>query len=256
MITGTGLTFAYRDAAVVRDVSLVADEGLVTGLVGPNGSGKTTLLRMLYGALEPQSGLVSVDGHRLRDLSPRELARKVAVVVQEPQSETTATVGEAALLGRLPHLHGFARPDDEDHAVTADALDRVGVGHLGRRDFAGLSGGERQRVLIARAVAQQATHLLLDEPTNHLDIRFQHEILGLVRRLGSTTVVVLHDLNLAARYCDHLVMLDRGRIAGEGPPHEVLRPELIRDVYGIEARRIDIDGMPNLLFSPLPTHIS
>src|SRR5699024_2744014 len=125
---------------------------------------KTTLLRMLHGALEPRSGMVSVDGRPIRDLSPRELAREVAVVVQELQTETTATVGEAALLGRLPHLRGFAGPDDEDHAITADALERVGVGHLGRRGFATLSGVEQQRVLIARAVAQQATHLLLDEP--------------------------------------------------------------------------------------------
>jgi iron complex transport system ATP-binding protein len=127
----------------------------------------------------------------------------------------------------------------------------VGAAHLARRSVAQLSGGERQRVLIARAVAQESAHLLLDEPTNHLDIRYQHEVLSLVRHLGGTIVVVLHDLNLAARYCDRLVLLDRGAVAGAGTPDEVLQPDLIRRVYGIDARRVDVDGTPNLLFAPL-----
>lgn len=159
------------------------------------------------------------------------------------------------LLGRLPHLRSFARTGHDDHVAAADALQRVGAEHLARRPFSGLSGGERQRVLIARAVAQQGTHLLLDEPTNHLDIRYQHEVLDLMRRLGVTTVVVLHDLNLAARYCDRLVLLDHGRVAGTGTPQEVLEPELIRHVYGIDAQRVDVHGTPNLLFSPLTAQV-
>lgn len=255
MIAADGLTYAFGDTAVVREVSFTAADGGVLGLIGPNGSGKTTVLRMLYGSLTPSTGTVTVDGRALDSLSQRDIARRLSVVVQEEQSDTTVTVGEMVLLGRLPHLPSFARTGQDDHIAAADALRRVGAGHLARRPFTSLSGGERQRVLIARAVAQQGTHLLLDEPTNHLDVRYQHEILDLVRRLGVTTVVVLHDLNLAARYCDRLVLLDCGAVAGSGTPQEVLRPELIRHVYGIDAQRVDVHGTPNLLFSPLNAQV-
>lgn len=251
MIEASGLSYSYGSTPVVRDVSLTAMDGGVLGLIGPNGSGKTTLLRMLHGSLTPAAGHVSIDGRDLCTLSPREIARSLAVVVQEEQSEMALTVGEMVLLGRTPHLRSFARAGRRDHVAAGQALQRVGAAHLARRTVAELSGGERQRVLIARAVAQESAHLLLDEPTNHLDIRFQHEVLTLVRTLGGTTVVVLHDLNLAARYCDRLVLLDRGEVAGAGTPDQVLDPDLIRRVYGIDAQRVDRDGTPNLLFSPL-----
>lgn len=255
MIEASGLTFSYGGTPVVRDVSLTAADGGMLGLIGPNGSGKTTLLRMLHGSLAPAHGHVTIDGRELSALTPREVARSVAVVVQEEQSEMTLTVGEMVLLGRTPHLRSFARAGRKDHVAAGQALQRVGAAHLARRTVAELSGGERQRVLIARAVAQESDHLLLDEPTNHLDIRYQHEVLTLIRQLGGTTVVVLHDLNLAARYCDRLVLLDRGGVAGMGTPVEVLAPDLIRRVYGIDAQRVDQDGTPNLLFSPLTPEV-
>jgi iron complex transport system ATP-binding protein len=251
MIAASGLSFAYGDTTVVRDVSLTAEDGGVLGLIGPNGSGKTTLLRMLHGSLAPGQGHVTIDGQELGSLSQRDIARSLAVVVQEEQSEMSLTVGEMVLLGRTPHLRSFARAGHRDHVAAGRALQRVGAAHLARRSVAQLSGGERQRVLIARAVAQESAHLLLDGPANHLDIRYQHEVLSLVRHLGGTIVVVLHDLNLAARYCDRLVLLDRGAVAGAGTPDEVLQPDLIRRVYGIDARRVDVDGTPNLLFAPL-----
>ena len=161
------------------------------------------------------------------------------------------TVADTVLLGRAPHLATFQRPSRDDHRIAAAALTRVGVRHLADRVFAGLSGGEKQRVLIARALTQQADHLLLDEPTNHLDIRYQHEVLQLVRRLEVTTVVVLHDLNLAARYCDELVLLDAGRVAAAGTPDAVLRPEVLEPVYGIGVRRVPTDDGVQLLFRPL-----
>lgn len=137
-----------------------------------------------------------------------------------------------------------------DEEVAWTSLQRVGATHLGPRSFAGLSGGEKQRVLIARALTQQADHLLLDEPTNHLDIRYQHEILALVKDLGKTAVVVLHDLNLAARYCDDLVLLEHGRLAGSGAASEVIDSDLLERVYGIGVRRVDLDGEAHLLFRP------
>ncbi|GIE76305.1 hypothetical protein Aph02nite_22550 [Actinoplanes philippinensis] len=202
MIEADAVSWRYGANPVVDGVGVVARPGRVLGLIGPNGSGKTTLLRLLHGALRSPTGRVTVDGDTLASLSPRESARRMAVLVQETTGETALTVAEMVLLGRGPHLSTFQRAGATDHEVAARCLSRVGAAHLAARRFAGLSGGERQRVLIARALAQEATHLLLDEPTNHLDIRYQHEILRLVRGLGTCSIVVLHDLNLAARYCD------------------------------------------------------
>ncbi|MGO2111514.1 MAG: ABC transporter ATP-binding protein, partial [Pseudoclavibacter sp.] len=152
---------------------------------------------------------------------------------------------------RSPRLSGWSDYREADEIAAADAMARAGVTDLAHRTIDDLSGGERQRVLIARALAQEASHLLLDEPTNHLDVRYQHEILSLVRELPLTTIVVLHDLNLAARYCDVLVLLERGRVVASGAPDEVLTPETLQPVYGIDVRRLDLDGVPQLVFAPL-----
>ncbi|PZG24042.1 histidinol phosphatase [Micromonospora craterilacus] len=251
MIQATGVSWRYGANPVIDGVSVTARPGRVLGLIGPNGSGKTTLLRLLYGALRSGTGQVLVNGDELSGLPSREAARRLAVVVQETGGETALTVAELVLLGRGPHLSTFQRAGRADHEIAARCLARVGATHLGARAFGQLSGGERQRVLIARALAQQATHLLLDEPTNHLDIRYQHEILHLVRNLDTCAVVVLHDLNLAARYCDDLVLLGRGGVVAAGTTDEVLDPTVLEPVYGIGIRRLDLDGAIHLLFQPI-----
>ncbi len=253
MIVAEGLRFGYGDHAVLHDVALQARPGRVLGLLGPNGSGKTTALRTLYGSLRPQAGRVTLDGRPLRALSPREISQRVAVVVQESDADSMLTVREMVTLGRLPRLSTFQRTGAADHRAVDAALARVGGTHLARRRFAELSGGERQRVLVARALAQESDFLLLDEPTNHLDIRYQHEVLHLVRTVATSAVVVLHDLNLAARYCDDLVLLDRGRVARSGSPAEVLDPDLLERVYGIGVTRTEAAGHLQLLFHPLTT---
>ena len=251
VITAENISFAYGDTVVLDGVRLSAAPGRVVGLIGPNGSGKTTLLRTLYPALAPRAGLVSLDDTPLEALPRREVARRLAVVVQEGTTELPLTVAETVLLGRSPHLTTFQRYSAQDYRIAAAALAEVGARHLADRVFAGLSGGEKQRVLIGRALAQQADHLLLDEPTNHLDIRYQHEVLQLVRALEVTTIVVLHDLNLAARYCDQVVLLERGRVKAAGTPDEVLRPEILEPVYHIGVQRVLSDGELQLLFRPL-----
>ncbi|GAB2626946.1 ABC transporter ATPase [Paractinoplanes abujensis] len=251
MIRAAEVSWRYGATPVIEGVSVTARPGRVLGLIGPNGSGKTTLLRLLYGALRSPTGRVTVDDDPLSRLSARETALRMAVVVQETGGETALSVAETVLLGRSPHLSTFQRTGKTDHEIAARCLARVGATHLGPRAFAGLSGGERQRVLIARALAQQATHLLLDEPTNHLDIRYQHEVLGLVRGLGTCSVVVLHDLNLAARYCDDLVLLGAGGVVAAGTVDEVLDPATLEPVYGIGIKRIELDGHLHLLFHPL-----
>ncbi|RMI09331.1 ABC transporter ATP-binding protein [Cellulomonas triticagri] len=244
MIEAHHLHHAYGRRPVLRGVDLRAGQGEVVGLVGPNGSGKSTLVRALYGAITPDRGSVVLDGVPLGALRRREVARRVAVVVQDAAQELPLSVADVVELGTLPHRRPGRARDDR---VVAQALRRVGVDHLADRMVGALSGGERQRVLVARALAQQTSHLLLDEPTNHLDIRYQHEVLALVRDLGLTTVVVLHDLNLAARYCDRLVLLREGRVHAAGPVADVLA--VVPDVYGLRAQRVDADdGTRQLLF--------
>ncbi|QVQ53021.1 ABC transporter ATP-binding protein [Spiractinospora alimapuensis] len=251
MITAAGISFAFGTAPVLEGVDIEARPGRVVGLIGPNGSGKTTLLRTLYAALRPRAGMVTLDEAPVADVPPREVARRLAVVAQEGTGELPLSVTDLVLLGRTPHLSTFQRTGAEDHAIAASALRRVGARHLADRVFSGLSGGEKQRVLIARALAQQADHLLLDEPTNHLDIRYQHEVLDIVRGLGVTTVVVLHDLNLAARYCDDLVLLHEGRVSAAGAPADVLSPEVLEPVYRIGVEQVRTGDELHLLFRPL-----
>ncbi|MGH3515911.1 MAG: ABC transporter ATP-binding protein [Haloechinothrix sp.] len=235
---------------MLAGVGLDARAGGVVGLIGPNSSGKTTLLRILYTALAPRTGAVLVDGEPVTSLAGRDLARRMSVVAQENPPELPISVAEMVLLGRSPHRSSFHSYTGRDHEIAATALRRVGMRPYAERGFVALSGGEKQRVLIARALAQEAPHLLLDEPTNHLDIRYQHEILQLVRTLGITTVVVLHDLNLAARYCDHLVLLDRGTVARSGATADVLTPEVLEPVYHVSVRTFADDGCVQLIFQP------
>jgi iron complex transport system ATP-binding protein len=250
MISAAGLTFGYGPEPVLRQVGLIAEDGAVLGLVGPNGSGKTTLLRLLYAELAPDVGMVSLDEALLSSLSTTEIARRIAVVAQEPPTDISMSVADMVLLGRSPRLSVFQGYSSDDKRAAAAALSRVGARHLAHRQLTDLSGGEKQRVLIARTLAQQAPHLLLDEPTNHLDVRYQHEILALVRSLGVATVVVLHDLNLAARYCDRLILLHRGEVAAAGPTAEVLMPHILEPVYGIGVRRLDEPDCIQLIFQP------
>jgi iron complex transport system ATP-binding protein len=254
-VTATGIAVRLGDVDALNGVDLATQPGRVVGLIGPNGSGKSTLLRCLYGLLRPDRGAVLIDERSVDSLSRREIACAVALVAQEGVDNGVGiNVGEFVLLGRHVHrgdLQGFTSADRD---VAEDALERVQLSGLAGRALHELSGGERQRVMIARCLAQQSQVMLLDEPTNHLDIRYQHEILALLRRLPASIVVVLHDLNLAARHCDHLVMLDRGDVVAEGLPDVVLDPSLVQRVYGVTAQRVHhADGTTQMLFGG-PTH--
>ncbi|MDL5199344.1 ABC transporter ATP-binding protein [Streptomyces sp. ALI-76-A] len=248
----TGVTVEVAGSRLVDDVRLTVDSGAFVGLVGPNGSGKSTLLRCVYRALRPDAGVVRLDGDDVRALPPRAAARVLAALPQESSAEFDFTVAEVVAMGRQPHRDRTAA---DDRAVCADAMDRTGVGHLAGRGFLALSGGERQRVLIARALAQRPRVLVLDEPTNHLDVAHQLDVLSLVRASGLTVLAALHDLNLAAAHCDVLYVLSGGRIVASGPPHDVLRPDLLAEVFGVRAHpvRHPETGAVQLLFDRLPT---
>ncbi|TCO60653.1 ABC transporter ATP-binding protein [Actinocrispum wychmicini] len=232
-ITSVGVSFG--DATILRDASLEVRSGDVVGLVGPNGSGKTTLLRTVYRSLRPDSGSVLVGGDDIWTLSTRGAARRTAAVLQSGHTPAGLTVTEVVALGRTPHHGLLDRESTQDRDAIQEALKQTGMHAHASRAYASLSGGERQRVLLARALAQQPRLLVLDEPTNHLDIRARFELLDLIRRTGITTLAVLHDLDLAARCCDHLVVLHSGRITAAGPVLDVLTSAVLRDVFGVNA---------------------
>ncbi|BCI56159.1 ABC transporter ATP-binding protein [Mycolicibacterium litorale] len=221
---------------VIDDVTVRAEPGETIGIVGPNGSGKSTLLRTLVRILRPSAGCVRVDGIDLATLPPRRSARMIGAVLQDTTGDFDLRVHDVVAMGRGPYKGVFSRDDDADRHVIATCLQLVDAGHLVERPFASLSGGERQRVLVARALAQQPGLLVLDEPTNHLDVRHQFEVLALPRRLGLTAVVALHDLNLAAHFCDRIHVLKDGSEWCSGPPAEVLTADLLARVYGVVAR--------------------
>ncbi|GII95375.1 ABC transporter ATP-binding protein [Sinosporangium siamense] len=240
---------AVAGTPIVNGVDLTAPSGTCVGVVGPNGSGKSTLLRAVYRHLPLSRGTITVGGEDLWRLTPRRAARLVAALPQETRSDFDVTAWEMAAMGRTPHKRPFAADTAEDNAVVAGALAHTGVAHLADRRYGTLSGGEKQRVLLARALAQQAPVLVLDEPTNHLDVRHQFELLDLVASTGTTVVAALHDLNLAAAYCDRLYVLAAGRVVAHGAPYDILTPRLVGEVFGVDAHVIPtpVTGTPHLI---------
>ncbi|WP_314095896.1 ABC transporter ATP-binding protein [Microbacterium foliorum] len=234
---------------VVDGVTLHPEPGQTVGLLGPNGSGKSSLLRLLHGLVRPTSGLVTLDGADLAQVPRRRVARSVAAVTQHADTDVDITVRDVARLGRIPHRSPLGGATSADEAAVDRALAHVGLLRQADRLWHTLSGGERQRAQIARALAQEPRELLLDEPTNHLDIRHQLELLDLVCALPMTTVIALHDLNLAAMYCDVIVVLREGRVVAAGTPTEVLTAELIRTVYEVTAEvALDEGGRPAITY--------
>ncbi|MEB8336097.1 ABC transporter ATP-binding protein [Streptomyces endophyticus] len=253
-----GLSVVTDGKSLVRDLSLDVPEGHVVGLVGPNGSGKSTALRCVYRALRPTSGAVRVGGDDLSRLTLRRGAQLIAAMTQDGAVDLDFTVEEAVALGRAPHLRGNQRLSRREREVCAATMERLGIRHLSDRGVLTLSGGERQRVLVARALVQDPEILVLDEPTNHLDVRHQVQLLALLRESGLTVLIVLHDLNLAAAACDRIGVLSQGRLVTAGTPKDVLTPELVRDVFGVEASVVPhpLTGDPQLLYSLTSTATS
>lgn len=238
-ISASKITLGHGGEPVARDIDLALTPGEVTALVGPNGSGKSTLLRSLARLHTPDSGSIMLDGQALSAYKPRELARKLSFLTQSPLIPAGVTVEELVAYGRHPHQSMLARTNsDEDREAISWALDATNLHRLAERPLDQLSGGERQRAWIAMALAQRTGLLLLDEPTTFLDIRYQIEVLRLVRRLadehGITVAVVLHDLNQAAAFSDSMVVLAGGRIVAHGTPAEAMTRDTIRTAFGIE----------------------
>ena len=233
-----GLTYEIEGETLLDGVSLRADRGQFVGLIGPNGAGKSTLLRTISGILRYRRGAVSLEGADLKTLSSREIASSLALIPQIAPYTYGFTSMELVLMGRYPHLGRFQIEGKEDDRIARDAMRLTETEQFADRTLDTLSGGERQRVFVARALAQQPRILLMDEPTANLDVLHQLKVLDLVRRLvddGLTAIAAVHDLNMAARYCDRLVLLSGGRVLAEGPPEEVLTPDTIASAFGVKS---------------------
>lgn len=250
MIQAEHVSVVAGGRILLDDISLKVPTGSVTGIVGPNGSGKTTLLRALLRATPVAAGRITLDGHDIRTRSRRWIARHIAEVGQRVECDPALSVTDEVALGGLAVRGVLPFGGAGFDETVAMALQAVGLTPRASDRLATLSGGELQRVALARAMAQQADHVLLDEPTNHLDIRHRLEIVELLRQIAPTVVIVLHDLELAARICDHIVVLTAGRIAGAGAPSDLLQPELLDSVYDVRTRVLaDADGHPRFTFS-------
>jgi len=249
-LTAEKLSLSYDSTSVIRNIDLHIPEGKVSIIIGSNGCGKSTILRSLARLLKPAEGSIYLNGKDIHRHSSKEVAKKLAILPQAPEAPEDLTVKELCYYGRHPHKGLFARYSAEDHQVVEEALQATKLSNLSHRTLDALSGGQRQRAWIAMALAQGTELLLLDEPTTYLDLAHQIEVLELLRSLNQkrncTIVMVLHDLNQAARYADHLISISNGQIYKEGSPAQVFTEEMIRDVFNLSSTIIQnpVDGSP------------
>ncbi|MBI4229218.1 MAG: ABC transporter ATP-binding protein [Planctomycetes bacterium] len=239
LLEARDLRFAYDGREVLSGVSFAVAEGEFLGVIGPNGSGKSTLLRILLGILAPATGEVRLGGDAIRSMPRERIARRAAFLPQGAHSDFAFTVREIVAMGRTPWLGRFRPEGPGDHAAIAGAMRQTGTDPFADRLVTELSGGERQRVFLARAFAQEAPVLVLDEPNANLDLLHAFHLVDLVRqrvRRSAAAVAALHDLTLAARVCDRILVLQEGRVAALGSPGDVLTPDLLRGVFGVRAR--------------------
>lgn len=241
------VSYCIEGKKILDGVSLEVQPLSFVGIIGPNGSGKSTLLKSVYKFIKYQSGEININGNNLKSMNNRTFARQVAVVAQENSCNFSFTVKEIVMMGIYPSKKLFENINADDVKSFEKALECVGLKGFANREYAGLSGGEKQRVLIARALVQNTDILILDEPTNHLDIGAQIKTLDLIKGINKTVLTALHDLNLAAKYCDIVYVMEKGRIIGKGRPCDVITSELVHRLYGVDSEirksgnRISID---------------
>ncbi len=255
MLKIENLTFSYHNKILIENISFNVAKGEFVGIIGPNGSVKTTILKNIYRALTPDSGKILLDGEDVAKMSHKTSAKKMAVVGQELDLTFDFLVEEIVAMGRHPHKKLFDIDNENDKLIIKNALIALGIEDLQKRSYLNLSGGEKQRVIIARAITQESNFLILDEPTNHLDINYQLQIFELIKSLNVTVLSAIHDLNLAALFCDRLVVLKEGKIILEGTPEEILTSENIFNIYGVHTN-ITVNSVTNKLnISYIPNNI-
>lgn len=240
------INFSAAGKKILEDICLQVKDGEFVGVIGPNGSGKSTLLKAVYRIIKPTSGIIKFNEKYLPDLSAKETAKFLAVVGQFNAVNFDVSILEVVLMGRTPHKSRWEFENQKDRNIAMAALRQVGLEQAAKRSFNSLSGGEKQRVILARALAQEPQFLILDEPTNHLDIRYQLQLLSIVKSLQIGSLAALHDLSLAAMFCARIYVLKQGHIIASGCPNEVLTPSLLKQVYGVDCK-VDVDEQDGYL---------
>ncbi|GIO40024.1 MULTISPECIES: ABC transporter ATP-binding protein [Paenibacillus] len=231
---GMGVSIGKKE--IVRNVSILVKKRQFVGLIGPNGCGKSTLLKSIYKSIVPQSGTVHLGDMDILNTTEKKVSRRLGVVGQFNEMNFDLSVHQMVMLGRTPHKKLLESDKQEDYDIVEDALARTNLLHYKDRSYLSLSGGEKQRVILARTIAQQPQFMVLDEPTNHLDIRYQLEILSCVKELNIGVLAALHDLEMAAYYCDYIYAVKQGEIYAHGTPEQVLTPETIESLYQVKCQ--------------------
>lgn len=252
LLSCRNLSFFWNQQAGLQQVDLTLNRSNRLGIIGPNGAGKSTLLKLLAGLLSPNRGDIQLSGKVLSHYSLRQRARKLALLAQDTELVTASTVFELVELGLLPHKQMWQRTDSNDKTNITRVLTQVGLADKANTAVSSLSGGELQRAQFARVLLQGAQLLLLDEPTNHLDVQYQHQLLQSISESGLALIASFHDLNLAASYCDQLLLLHQGKVIAHGSPQQVLQPQLLNQVFGRRCL-VDVnpfDGKPRVTFAP------
>jgi len=238
MISAKDINFSYGRNKILKKVELAAHHKKFVGIIGPNGSGKSTLLKCFYRTLEPDTGIIYLGDDKLHTLAIHESAKKMSVVAQHNHSSFDFIVEDFVLMGRSPYKKLMERYNKKDYDLVHQALRDVDMLDYKARSFTSLSGGEQQRIVLARALAQEPQCLILDEPTNHLDIKHQLMLLNIVRQMDISVIAAVHDLNIALNYCDYIYVLKAGEVAYHGCPDQVIHPEMIKEVFGVQAKII------------------
>lgn len=245
----SSLSFNFGSKNILADIDLSIKDNGIVGIIGPNGSGKSTLLKCIYRVLKPKTGTIFIDGKNINDYQFKETAKKMAVVAQHNDTHFDFNVLEMVLIGRSPHKKFMERDSAEDIELAYKALEQVNMKDFADRNFSSLSGGEKQRIILARALVQDTDCLILDEPTNHLDIKHQLHFMSLAKDLKITVISAIHDLNIAAMYCDKIYALKEGQIIASGSVDEVITEEVIKTLYDVEAKIIyDEEKKPHVIF--------
>ena len=251
MLKISQLNFSYSAVPFIESMSFSINEGNYVGIIGPNGSGKSTLIKLIAGILNPLDGEILINHKNISKIDRKYIARIMAYVPQDVEMTFNFSVEQIVTMGRYPHEENLFTKDDKSKSIVEGALQKTGLLPFKDRAFTDLSGGEKQRVILASALAQQTNLLLLDEPTSALDLKHQQEIYRLLKHLcedeGKTVVVVTHDINLAAQYCDRLILLNGGKIVMDGSPEDVLKFSIIEEVYGVKVY-IDINPFTKSLY--------
>ena len=245
----SSLSFNFGSKNILADIDLSIKNNGIVGIIGPNGSGKSTLLKCIYRVLKPKTGTIFIDGKNINNYQFKETAKKMAVVAQHNDTHFDFNVLEMVLIGRSPHKKFMERDSVEDIELAYKALEQVNMKDFADRSFSSLSGGEKQRIILARALVQNTDCLILDEPTNHLDIKHQLHFMSLAKDLKITVISAIHDLNIAAMYCDKIYALKEGQIIAAGSVNEVITEEVIKTLYDVEAKIIyDEEKKPHVIF--------